>query len=337
MKSVFDKIIMKKAPKIALMAGGYSKEYEVSLKSQAGIRSFLEGSELEVYDLLITKDKWVLLLDGVEYPIDRNDFSVSLPNGQRLTFDYVYMTIHGTPGEDGLMTGYLDMLGIPYSCCPTAIGAMTFNKHLCKHYLHSLGINIAPSICLHKGEHIRPIILAVEPGLPAFIKPNVGGSSVATNKVMEVNDILPAFEAAFAEADEVMMEALITGTEVTCGAFEDGDGLHILPVTEVVPKNEFFDYDAKYNGAVEEITPARISEKMTAEIQQLTHEIYGYLGARGIIRVDFIIQNDVPVLLEVNTTPGMTATSFIPQQVRADGRNMRDVLVGIINYHLGRD
>lgn len=331
-----DEIIMSNSPKIALMAGGYSKEYEVSLKSQAGIRSFLEGSEFEIYDLLITKEKWVLLLDGIEYPIDRNDFSVSLPTGGRLTFDYVYMTIHGTPGEDGLMTGYLDMLGIPYSCCPTSIGALTFNKHLCKHYLHSFGFHIAPSVRLTKGESIRPIILAVEPGLPAFVKPNVGGSSVATTKVTEVNDILPAFQLAFEEADEVMMEGLIIGTEVTCGAFEDGKGLHILPVTEVVPKNEFFDFDAKYNGAVEEITPARISPEMTTEIQQLTREIYHHLGAKGIIRVDYIIQDGVPFLLEVNTTPGMTATSFIPQQVRADGREMRDVLEGIINFHLGK-
>lgn len=327
---------MNTAPKIALMAGGYSKEFEVSLRSQEGIHRFLEGGEFEVYDLLITKEKWVLLWEGEELPINRNDFSVQMPSGEQLTFDYVYMTIHGTPGEDGLMTGYLDMLGIPYSCCSTAIGALTFNKHLSKHYLHDFGIKIAPSVRLRRRDHVRPIILAVEPGLPAFIKPNTGGSSVATTKVTEVNQILPAVEKAFGEADEVMIESLITGVEVTCGAYEDAEGIHILPVTEVVPKNEFFDYDAKYNGAVEEITPARISDEMTAEIQQLTREIYGYLDARGIIRADFIIQDGIPVLLEVNTTPGMTATSFIPQQVRADGKEMKDVLEGIINFHLKR-
>lgn len=325
---------MNRVPKIALMAGGYSKEYEVSLRSQEGIHRFLEGSAFEIYDLLITRDKWVMLWEGKELSIDRNDFSVQMPSGEHLTFDYVYMTIHGTPGEDGLMTGYLDMLDIPYSCCSTAIGALTFNKHLCKHYLHDFGIKIAPSVRLTRRDHIRPIILAVEPGIPAFIKPNTGGSSVATTKVTEVNEILPAIEKAFGEADEVMIESLITGVEVTCGAFEDAEGIHILPITEVVPKNEFFDYDAKYNGAVEEITPARISEQMSAEIKQLTREIYGYLDARGIIRVDYIIQDGIPVLLEVNTTPGMTATSFIPQQVRADGREMKDVLEGIINFHL---
>lgn len=326
---------MNQKPRIALIAGGYSHEYEVSLRSQEGIMHFLEGCPFEVYPMLITRDKWVVTLEGEEYPIDKNDFTFT-HQGQRVHFDYAYITIHGTPGEDGLLTGYLDMLGIPYSCCPTAIGALTFNKYLCKHFLHSFGIKIAPSVRLQKGDHVRPIILAVEPGLPAFIKPNTGGSSVATTRVEEVNDIAAAVELAFSESDEVLMEALITGTEVTCGAFRDAEGLHILPVTEVVPKNEFFDYDAKYNGAVDEITPARISTEMTTEIQQLTREIYGYLGASGIIRVDFIIEEGTPVLLEVNTTPGMTATSFIPQQVAADGRVMGEVLTNIIQYHLSK-
>lgn len=324
---------MNQHPKIALVAGGYSNEYEVSLKSREGILHFLEGAPLEIFPVLITHEKWVVQLEGKEYPIDRNDFSVQI-DGTKVTFDYAYITIHGTPGEDGLFTGYLDMLRIPYSCCPTAIGALTFNKYLCKHFLHSFGIKIAPSVRLQKGDPIRPIILAVEPGLPAFVKPNAGGSSVATTRVDEVNELLPAVELAFSEADEVLIEGLITGTEVTCGAYKDGEGLHILPVTEVVPKNQFFDYDAKYNGAVKEITPARISPEMTTEIQQLTREIYGYLGASGIIRVDFIIEEGVPVLLEVNTTPGMTATSFIPQQVHADGKKVGDVLMSIIQYHL---
>ncbi|MDO5017472.1 MAG: D-alanine--D-alanine ligase [Porphyromonas sp.] len=320
-------------PKIALVAGGYSNEYEVSLKSQAGIIHFLDGYSFELYPVLITRDKWVVQADNTEYPIDRNDFTFNRL-GEKVAFDYAYITIHGTPGEDGLLTGYLDMLGVPYSCCPTAVGALTFNKYLCKHFLHSFGIKIAQETRLIKGEPVRPIILAVEPGLPAFIKPNAGGSSLATTRVDEVNEILPAVQKAFEEADEVLMEGLITGTEVTCGAYKDAEGLHILPVTEVVPKNSFFDFDAKYNGAVEEITPARISEGMTAEIQQLTREIYGYLGASGIIRVDYIIEEGVPVLLEVNTTPGMTATSFIPQQIRAAGKKVGDVLASIINYHL---
>lgn len=326
---------MKQQPKIALIAGGYSSEYEVSLKSREGIMNFLQDAPYEIYPVLLRRDKWTVQHEGKEYPIDRNDFSCHI-NGQHITFDYAYITIHGTPGEDGCLTGYLDMLEVPYSCCPTAIGALTFNKYLCKHFLHSFGIKIAPSVRLQKGDPIRPIILAVDPGLPAFVKPNVGGSSVATTRVDEVNALLPAIEKAFTEADEVMIEALITGTEVTCGAYKDAEGLHILPITEVVPKNTFFDYAAKYNGEVEEITPARLSPEMTQEIQQLTREIYGYLGASGIIRVDYIIENNTPVLLEVNTTPGMTATSFIPQQVHADHKEVGDVLQSIINYHLSK-
>lgn len=327
---------MEKKPRIALIAGGYSSEYEVSLRSRSGILRFLEGSPFEIFSVLIRRDKWVVELEGEEYPIDKNDFTALLPSGERLAFDYAYITIHGTPGEDGLLTGYLDMMEIPYSCCPTAVGALTFNKYLCKHFLHSFGIEIAPGVRIRKGEAVCPTSLANEPGLPAFIKPNVGGSSFATFRVEEASEILPAIEEAFKEADEVLMEALITGTEVTCGAYEDAGGVHILPVTEVVPKNSFFDYDAKYNGQVEEITPARISMAMTAEIQKLTREIYGHLGASGIIRVDYIIRDGVPILLEVNTTPGMTATSFIPQQVAAAGLQVGEVLESIINYHLGR-
>lgn len=323
-----------KGLRIALVAGGYSGEYEVSLRSQAGIRSFLEGGEYLLYDLVIRKEEWVMLWEGKAYPIDRNDFSCLLPTGERIHFDYVYMTIHGTPGEDGLMLGYLDMLGIPYSCCPAATAALTFDKHFCKRYLQSYGIRVAESICLHKGDPVRPIILAVEPGLPAFVKPNTGGSSLATTRVDEVNDILPAVEKAFGEADSVLMERLITGTEVTCGAYQNETGIQILPVTEVVPEGEYFDYDAKYNGAVQEITPARISPERTQEIQLLTQEIYRYLNAHGIIRVDYIIEQGTPVLLEVNTTPGMTATSFIPQQVEAAGLTMREVLESIMVFGL---
>ncbi len=326
---------MTKRLKIALIAGGYSSEYEVSLKSREGILHFLEGYPFDIYSIIIQRDRWVVEYEGGIYPIDRNDFSFDY-KGHHITFDFAYITIHGTPGEDGLLTGYLDMLGIPYSCCPTAVGALTFNKYLCKHFLHSFGIEIAPSVRIHKGDDFSPSDLAREIGLPVFVKPNVGGSSVATTRVDEISDLLPAIQRAFEEANEVLLEALITGTEVTCGAFRDVDNLHVLPVTEVVPKGTFFDYDAKYNGAVEEITPARISPEMTAQIQQLTREIYGYLGASGIIRVDYIIRNGIPVFLEVNTTPGMTATSFIPQQVRADGRNIGDVLSGIINYQLSK-
>ncbi|MDO5036441.1 MAG: D-alanine--D-alanine ligase [Porphyromonas sp.] len=320
--------------KLALVAGGYSGEHEVSLRSQSGIASFLQVTPYDIYHLLITPQEWVALHGGERYPVDKNDFSVTLPDEGRVFFDYVYNTIHGTPGEDGLFTGYLDMLGIPYSCCPTAIGALTFDKYLCNRYLSTFEIPISPSVRLRDREEVDVERVLDELSLPLFVKPNMGGSSIATTRVDRADQLLEAVHRAFDEAPQVLVEQLIVGTEVTCGVYEDKRGIHVLPVTEVVPKNEFFDYDAKYHGAVEEITPARITEEMTNRIQELSCQIYGYLGASGIIRVDYIIQDGVPVLLEVNTTPGMTGTSFIPQQVRADGKTMEEVLVSIIDFHL---
>lgn len=323
-------------PNIALVAGGYSGELEVSLKSQRGILSFLEGTPFNVFLVRITRQGWIVQSKdgGQSYELDKNDFSFSPADGERVKFDYAYITIHGTPGEDGKLTGYLDMLGIPYSCCPTLTGALTANKYVCNKYLSTFGIKVARSVRLLPTDHVRPIVLAVDPGLPAFVKPNDGGSSVATSKVVTVEEFAPAIARAFEEGAEVMVEHLIRGVEVTCGCYADAEGIHVLPVTEVVSHNDFFDFDAKYNGQVEEITPARIGDDLTCQIQSLTRSIYGHLNASGIIRVDFIIEEGVPVLLEVNTTPGMTPTSFIPQQVAAAGLSMGNVLTSIIQYHL---
>lgn len=320
--------------KIALIAGGYSGEYTVSLSSQEGLMKFLSDSPYEIYPVLLRRDHWTVLgLEG-DPEIDKGDFSFVHPEtGRKVRFDFAYITIHGTPGEDGHLTGYLDMLQIPYSCCPTMIGALTFDKYVCARYLSTFGIKIAPAVRLTKYDRIDIDDLLREPGLPCFVKPNNGGSSIATTNVTEREQLQPAIEKALAESGDVMIQSLITGTEITCGAYEDADGIHILPITEVVPKSEFFDYDAKYNGAVDEITPARLSEETTARVRDLTHRIYRHLRAAGIIRVDYFIESDgTPVLLEVNTTPGMTATSFIPQQIRAAGLAPGKVLEGIIDF-----
>lgn len=326
--------------KIALIAGGYSGEYTVSLSSQEGLMKFLSDSPYEIYPVLLRRDHWTVLgLEG-DPEIDKGDFSFVHPEtGRKVRFDFAYITIHGTPGEDGHLTGYLDMLQIPYSCCPTLIGALTFDKYVCARYLSTFGIKIAPAVRLTKYDRIDIDDLLREPGLPCFVKPNNGGSSIATTHVTEREQLQPAIERALAESGDVMIQSLITGTEITCGAYEDAEGIHILPITEVVPKSEFFDYDAKYNGAVDEITPARIPEETTARVRELTHRIYRHLRAAGIIRVDYFIESDgTPVLLEVNTTPGMTATSFIPQQIRAAGLTPGKVLEGIIDflYHRSR-
>ncbi len=299
--------------KIAIIAGGDSSEHDVSLRSAASIKSWLDS---ERYDAEIVE------LQGAD-----------LKTLNRITeFDYAYITIHGTPGENGLLQGFLDIMHIPYSCCGVLAAAMTFNKYTCNHYLKQFGITISPSILLRKGcERPSAEEIIKEVGLPCFIKSNVGGSSFGCTKVKSLEDVEPAIAAAFKEGDEVICEAFMQGTEITCGVYKTSQRRVALPITEVVTSNEFFDYNAKYNGQVQEITPARIPDSTRDAVQALTLKIYDILGCHGIIRTDYIIAPDGTIqLLEVNTTPGMTATSFIPQQVRAAGMEMRDVLTEII-------
>jgi len=299
--------------KIAIIAGGDSSEHDVSLRSAASIKGWLDP---ERYDAEIVE------LQGAD-----------LKTLNKIAeYDYAYVTIHGTPGENGLLQGFLEMMHIPYSCCGVLAAAMTFNKYTCNHYLAPFGIKISPSILLRKGAE-RPTAQQIidEIGLPCFIKSNVGGSSFGCTKVKSIEGVEPAIEAAFREGNEVICEALMVGTEITCGVYKTSKRSVALPITEVVTSNEFFDYDAKYNGQVQEITPARIPDATRDAVQALTLKIYDILGCKGIIRTDYIIAPDGTIqLLEVNTTPGMTATSFIPQQVRAAGMEMRDVLTEII-------
>ena len=325
--------------KIAIVAGGDSSEYVVSLRSAQGIWSFVDHSKYETSIIVIKGTEWKMVqYDGKQYdwdktwPVDREDFSV-VKDGMKLTFDFAYIIIHGTPGENGILQGYFDMIRMPYSCCGVLAAALTCSKFTCNRYLSTFGIPVAKSILLHVGEEVDTEQCVKELGLPVFVKPNAGGSSYATTKVKTPEELQPAIAAAKREATgEVIIESFMQGTEVTCGCYTSRDGLRALPITEVVSKKEFFDVDAKYNGAVEEITPARISDEMTQKIQALTRRIYGYVGAKGIIRVDYIIIGDTPHLLEVNTTPGMTATSFIPQEVRAAGLDISDVMDDVITF-----
>lgn len=325
--------------KIAIVAGGDSSEYVVSLRSAQGIWSFVDHSKYETSIIVIKGTEWKMVqYDGKQYdwdktwPVDREDFSVVM-DGVKLTFDFAYIIIHGTPGENGILQGYFDMIRMPYSCCGVLAAALTCSKFTCNRYLSTFGIPVAKSILLHVGEEVDTEQCVKELGLPVFVKPNAGGSSYATTKVKTPEELQPAIAAAKREATgEVIIESFMQGTEVTCGCYTSRDGLRALPITEVVSKKEFFDVDAKYNGAVEEITPARISDEMTQKIQALTRHIYGYVGAKGIIRVDYIIIGDTPHLLEVNTTPGMTATSFIPQEVRAAGLDISDVMDDVITF-----
>jgi D-alanine-D-alanine ligase len=325
--------------KIAIVAGGYSSEFVVSLKSAQGLQSFIDPERYEVYIVLITKEKWSVQWDEkTEIPIDKNDFSF-VQTGQRVHFDFVYITIHGTPGENGLLQGYFDMLKIPYSSCGVLASALTFNKYYCNQFLKSYGIKIADSIFLRKGDNCDSEAIQSKLGLPVFVKPNDSGSSFGVTKVTSANQLREAVDKAFEEGTEVLVERFMPGTEVTCGCYKIKDKTTVFPVTEVVSKNEFFDFDAKYNpNSVEEITPARISLQLTEEIQVLTSKIYDCIGAKGIIRVDYIISPKEEIkMLEVNTVPGMTATSFIPQQVKAAGLNIKDVITEIIENELNKN
>ena len=275
-------------------------------------------------------DWHVRLDDGRTLPVDRNDFSFQL-DGQKVKFDFAYITIHGTPGEDGRLQGYFDMLRIPYSCCGVLAAALTYDKFACNQYLHAYGVRIAESLLLRQGQSITDDEVVEKIGLPCFIKPSLGGSSFGVTKVKTREQIQPAIAKAFDEAQEVVVEAFMDGIELTCGCYKTRDKSVVFPITEVVSHNEYFDYKAKYNGESDEITPARISDELTDRVKKLTSAIYDILGAQGIIRVDYIVtEGDKINLLEVNTTPGMTATSFIPQQVRAAGLDIKDVMTDII-------
>jgi D-alanine-D-alanine ligase len=320
---------------IAVVWGGYSSEKVVSEKSAEGISSFIDKDRYNIYKVRIDRESWMVEYNNDFIPVDKNDFSF-VANEEKIVFDFVYNTIHGTPGEDGLLQGYFDMLGIPYSNCGVLASAITFNKYTSNNFLKNFGIKVADSILLRKGDNIDIEAIEAQLGLPVFVKPNVGGSSFATNKVKDAAKMMEAINESFIEAPEVIIESFVKGVEVTCGCFETEKGLTVLPLTEVVTQNEFFDYGAKYLGEVEEITPARISEELTHKIQSLTKQIYKLIGAKGIIRADYIIREESPVLLEVNTTPGMTTTSFIPQQVKAAGLEMKNVMTEIIETEINK-
>ena len=330
---------------IAIVAGGDSSEHDVSLRSAEGIHSFLDKERYEVYIIEIKGMTWEAhLKDGSRSNVDRNDFSF-MEGGKRIRPDFAYITIHGTPGENGILQGYFDLIHLPYSTSDVLVEAMTFNKFTLNQYLKGFGVSVSESLIVRKGfEHLVTDDEIIEKiGLPCFVKPNAGGSSFGVTKVKSADQIHEAILKAMRESDEVMVEAFMEGTEISQGCYKTQEKEVVLPATEVVSDNEFFDYNAKYNGQVREITPARLKEETAERVSLITSMIYDILGCSGIIRVDYIITHTTDEngkererinMLEVNTTPGMTATSFIPQQVRAAGLDMKDVLTDIIENKL---
>jgi D-alanine-D-alanine ligase len=316
--------------KIAIVCGGDSSEMEVSLRSAQGLNSFIDHASYRAWIVVLQAGSWfVPLKDNKTAVIDKNDFSFQLGD-ERITFDFAWITIHGTPGEDGRLQGYFDLIGMPYSCCGVLSASVTFNKFICNQFLKGFGVKVAESLLLRQGQTITDEQVIEAVSLPCFIKCNVGGSSFGVTKVKQKEEIQLAIQRAFAEGSEVIVESFLSGIEVTSGCFKTKKGACLLPITEVVSQNEFFDYNAKYKGEVQEITPARIPDETRDRIQQITSLIYDILGCKGIIRADYILTDSGITLLEVNTTPGMTATSFIPQQVAAAGLNMGEVMSEII-------
>ena len=322
---------------IAIVCGGDSSEHDVSMRSAQGLYSFFDKERYNIYVVDVKGQDWhVDLQNGDMAKIDKNDFSFKI-DGKTVTFDYAYITIHGTPGENGLMQGYFALLHIPYSTSGVLVEAMTFDKYVLNNYLRGFGVNVAESVLLRRGEEEKYSDEEIEKriGMPCFVKPAADGSSFGVSKVKNADQLAPALRVAFMESDEVMVESFMKGTEISIGCYKTRDKAVVFPATEVVTSNEFFDYDAKYNGQVQEITPARLSPETTKRVEEETSRINDILHCNGIIRLDYIISkdadgNDKINMLEINTTPGMTATSFIPQQVRAAGLDIKDVLTDIV-------
>ena len=318
---------------IAIVCGGDSSEHDVSLRSAQGLYSFFDKERYDVYIVDIKGQDWhVELADGTTAKIDRNDFSF-MENGKARLFDYAYITIHGTPGENGLLQGYFALIGLPYSTSGVLVEAMTFDKFVLNQYLRGYGVSVADSLLIRQGyeELVSDDEIEERIGMPCFVKPAADGSSFGVSKVKNKAQLAPAIRKAMLESPEIMVEAALEGTEISQGCYKTRTKSVVLPATEVVTSNEFFDYDAKYNGQVEEITPARLSADVSDRVAKITSHIYDILHCNGIIRVDYIISPEGKInMLEINTTPGMTVTSFIPQQVRAAGLEMKDVLTDIV-------
>ena len=323
---------------IALLLGGDSAEAVISVKSADLVLQHLDTALFEVYPITVKGTSWACVHHGVPIAVDKNDFSITF-DGRRIHFDCAIPMIHGTPGEDGRLQAYLELMRVPYITGGVLASSLTFNKHACKTYLNSLGILFPKGKLIRKGEKIEVSELCAILGLPCFIKPNNGGSSFGVTKVKSGDELLPALEAAFAEdAHEVLVEEYIEGTEITCGLVRLGAEIIIFPITEIVSKKEFFDVEAKYEaGMSDEITPARISESLRTDCETTSAAIYNCLNCNGIVRIDYIIRDRQLYFLEVNTVPGMSAASIVPKQIQAMGKiSIKELYTKLINNAIER-
>ena len=335
---------MGKFSKIAVFYGSDSSEWEVSCRSGEFVASRIDGTEYDVYEIFARFGKWQLVAmkkhDAMRIPfpegsrpeVDKTDFSVKV-YGEKVKFDYAYIVQHGTPGENGLLQGYLEMLGIPFSSCSAFVSAVAFDKFACKSYIRETDfVKCAPDVFVRNGMDLDKVSekIAATLKFPVFVKPTDGGSSFGITKVSKPEDVKEAISFAFSEGSTVIVEQGIRGRELTCAAYADKEGIKALPIIEIVTNNDYFDYDAKYNGNSQEICPAPVDEAISTHVQEVTKKIYAYLGCKGVVRVDYIQAEDALYFLEVNTIPGMTSASLVPKMVRTAGIDITDFLTGII-------
>ncbi|MBW6492023.1 MAG: D-alanine--D-alanine ligase [Lentimicrobium sp.] len=325
---------------IALLTGGYSGELEVSIESGKVVFNHFDKDLFNVYTIVVGENKWVYYPEGGgQYEINLNDFSLTHPNG-KVSFHAAFIAIHGTPGEDGKLQGYLDLMGIPYNTCGRVTSSVTFNKFFCNELAVNFKMNTAKTFYLHKRDHpdLDSILSLV--GLPCFVKPNSNGSSVGISKVKSREELLTAISLAFEYDTEVLIQEFIPGVEITCGIYERHGQLVTLPLTEIVPDNDFFDYEAKYKGKAEEITPARISGELTKKCTEISTMLYRRLNCRGIVRFDYILtpesydKGQQFYFLEVNTIPGLSEASIIPQQITHKGITLKQLFTDVISETL---
>jgi D-alanine-D-alanine ligase len=324
-------------PVIAFVTGGYSTEAEISYKSAITIEKNIDTSKFDFYKIDITPTSWNCVHNGSKIEVNKHDFSLEI-EGKKIKFDAVLIGIHGTPGEDGKLQGYFDLVGLPYTSCDAATSALTFNKRYTVAVASFGGIKTAKSLHLFKHSPVSAEAILAQLKLPVFVKPNNGGSSIGMSKVNEAAELPAALDKAFKEDTQVLVEEFISGREFTVGVFKTTEDIIVLPITEIITKKDFFDYEAKYQGASEEITPANITAEMQEQIRSTARKVYEVFNCRGVVRIDFIYNEEAkqPYILEINTVPGQSAASIVPQQVQIMGWNLKDFYSSLIEEALTR-
>ncbi len=317
---------------VAIIEGGHSHEEIISRKSAKTIFKNIDRNQYNPIRVSIDKKGWFALIDEQQYNIDKNDFSFTV-NNKKQHFDFAFIVIHGTPGEDGKLQAYFDLLNIPYNTSSQLISALTFNKFICNQFLQNYGIKVAQAKLVRKGDHYDKSNIISELGLPCFVKPADGGSSFGITKVIKAEQLDEAIKKGMVHGTQVIIESFLSGREVTNGIFLSKNGYRVLPITEIVTANDFFDFDAKYKGESQEITPAPIHDELTQKIKETTKKVAEILNLKGIARIDYIIVDNTPFLIEVNTVPGMSDESLIPQMAALENIQLSNLISEVISVN----